>query len=909
MLQIKNINKTYRTGDFIQKALIDVNLNFRSSEFVAILGPSGSGKTTLLNIIGGLDSYDEGDLIINNISTKNYKDKDWDSYRNHTIGFIFQSYNLILHQTVLSNVELALTISGIGKTERRKRALEALKKVGLGDQIHKKPNQLSGGQMQRVAIARALVNNPSIVLADEPTGALDSETSIQIMDLLKEIAKDKLVIMVTHNPELAQDYASRIICLSDGRIVDDSLPYDTTKNEEIIIHKNMGKSSMSLKTSLALSFNNLMTKKARTLLTSFAGSIGIIGIALILALSNGVNMYIDNIQKETMTSYPISIEEESVDMTSMMGTGMSGGTSKDVDHDKDKVYSNASALETASQSTSVTENNLTDFKKYLDNDDSKINQYIGKTGILYSYNVSFDTYAYDTNGVLVNTDGSTLSQEEMMSQSSSAQGMMGGGGASMMSSSSSETFEELLPGTDDNLVADATKDSYDIVYGHWPENKNEVILVLDENNEVSLSTLYALGYLPSEEYEQLMDKMNNGEDIEFEQYDFDYDKIVEQTFYVVPATDYYQKNENGTYNYIGDDEGQVKQLLENATQLKISGIISPKEDAANANLTGVIGYTQALSNDIISYANESNIVKEQLASPDVDVLTGIKFSPESNEEKIENVKVYINNLGISDKANLMKSISTEIYKDNRQIISSLSSMSETQLADLLDDYMLDPNEDILLSIYDSYIDIGSYEDNMETFGYVNYDKPSSISIYADSFEDKEAITQCIEDYNASASEENQIVYTDMVEVLMSSVTTIIDVISYILIAFVAVSLIVSSIMIGIITYISVLERTKEIGVLRAIGASKRNISNIFNAETLIVGFCAGVIGIVLASLILVPTNLVIQSVLSMNDLAASLPVSSALILIVLSVFLTLIGGWIPARKASKKDPVIALRSE
>ena len=927
MLQIQKIYKKYVTGDLEQTALDGVSLNLRDNEFVAILGPSGSGKTTLLNVIGGLDRYDSGDLIINGISTKKYKDRDWDSYRNHTIGFVFQSYNLIPHQTVLSNVELALTISGISKSERKKRATEALEKVGLGKQLHKKPNQMSGGQMQRVAIARALVNDPKILLADEPTGALDSETSIQVMDLLKEVAKDRLVVMVTHNPELAEQYANRIVRVKDGHIVDDSNPYELdTKNMAPPKHENMGKASMSLLTALSLSFNNLKTKKGRTLLTSFAGSIGIIGIALILSLSNGVNTYIDNIQKETMTSYPISIESETIDLSSIMSSGgPTAGQVTDADHDLDAVYSNGSSLEMASTMTSsFTENNLTAFKKYLDNPDSKINKYVGENGIIYSYDTKFDVYTKDPDGSLVNTDGSTLTNNN----NNSTNAMLGMSNMPAMSNmsdlpgmtSSSNNFSELLPGKDGESVSEAVKESYDLLYGNWPNAYDEIILTLDTNNEISSNTLYQLGILPSSEYKELMDKIENGEEIKLESKSWNYEDICNKEFYMIPESDTYISNGNGTFKSIKEDTTEMEKLINNAIKLKITGVVRPKEDAKGALISTSLGYTRALTNYIIQYTDDSEVVKVQKENPTINVLNGMEFSPSSDDEKISDAKKYLENLGVSDKANLFKTIMYSMQTsgdgmsntDNSSIqagIPDISTMSETQLAAMLDEYLKSPDNDTLLKIYDAYISTGTYDDNMTTFGVVSLDAPSSISIYTDSFENKESISDCIEDYNSTASEENKISYTDYIGILLSSVTTIINVISYVLIAFVAVSLIVSSIMIGIITFISVMERTKEIGILRAIGASKHNISQVFNAETFIIGLCSGLLGVGISLLLLIPINAVIHSVLDSNTVNASLPIPAAIILIILSMILTIIGGFVPSKKAAKKDPVTALRSE
>ena len=925
MLQIQKISKKYITGDLVQTALNEVSLNLRDSEFVAILGPSGSGKTTLLNIIGGLDRYDSGDLIINGISTKKYKDRDWDSYRNHTIGFVFQSYNLIPHQTVLSNVELALTISGISKAERKKRAIEALEKVGLGKQLHKKPNQMSGGQMQRVAIARALVNDPEILLADEPTGALDSETSIQVMDLLKEVAKDRLVVMVTHNPELAEEYANRIVKVKDGHIISDSNPYEIDiKNMATPKHENMGKASMSLLTALSLSFNNLKTKKGRTLLTAFAGSIGIIGIALILSLSNGVNTYIDNIQKDTMTSYPISIEAETIDISSIMSSGgPTPGKPSDVNHDLNAIYSNGSGIEMASTMTSsFTENNLTEFKKYLDNPDSEINQYVGENGIIYSYDTKFGVYTKDSEGTFVNTDGSTLTDKNSSSTTMTGISAMSSMPISKISgfSSSSNNFKELLPGKDGASVSDAIKDSYDLLYGDWPTAYDEVILTLDQNNEISATTLYQLGILPSAEYKELMTKIENGEEIKLESKSWKYEDICNQEFYMIPDCDTYISNGNGTFTSIKDNVNEMEKLLDNAIKLKITGVVRPKEDAKNASITSAIGYTKALTDYIIEYADNSEVVKAQKESSTINVLNGMEFSPSSDDEKIADAKKYLEGLGVSDKANLFKTMmysmqSTSNVEDEGISTSmqagtpDISTMSEEQLAAMLDEYLKSPDDDTLLKIYDAYISTGSYDDNMTTFGVVSLDAPSSISIYTDSFENKEAISDCIEDYNSTANEEDQISYTDYIGILLSSITTIIDVISYVLIAFVAVSLIVSSIMIGIITFISVMERTKEIGILRAIGASKHNISQVFNAETFIIGLCSGLLGVGISALLLIPINSIIHSVLNLDTINASLPLSSAIGLIILSMILTIIGGFVPAKKAAKKDPVTALRTE
>ena len=912
MLQLKQIRKEYKTGDLIQTALDGVTLNLRDNEFVAVLGPSGSGKTTLLNIIGGLDRYDSGELIINNISTKRYNDRDWDSYRNHTIGFVFQSYNLIPHQSVLANVELALTISGISGNDRSERAKAALEKGGLGDQLHKRPNQMSGGQMQRVAIARALVNDPDILLADEPTGALDTDTSMQVMELLKEVAKDRLVVMVTHNPELAEKYATRIVKLRDGRIIDDSDTYEIEKTElKEPQHRNMGKSSMSFKTALSLSFNNLRTKKARTLLTSFAGSIGIIGIALILAISTGVNTYISDLQKSTMTSYPISIEAQSMDLSSMLAAGRDNTDSagEGADHEKDAVYSDGSSIEMASSiTTSITENNLTKFKEYLESDDCDITQYVGENGIAYSYVTAFSVYAHDPDGILVNTDGSTLDD----SSSKGAGGMNMMSGMSSMMSSDSNNFEELMPGTEGNLISDAITDNYELLYGEWANSYDEVVLVLDKNNEISSTALYELGILPSSEYKEILQKIEDGQEVALDTRQWSYEEICSQELYMIPACDLYQENENGLFEKIGDTDYEIESLLSSAIKLKITGVIRPAEDAENALISESIGYTSALTEYLIDYTNNSAVVQAQQASPDNNVLNGAEFSPADDAAKIADTKNYLNRLSDKEKADMCREILQSAYSDDPNNAQMMQNMTDAQLSATLDRYVLgsgDTENERLLSIYDTYISSGSYDDNMTAFGYVSPDAPAGINIYVDSFEDKEAITDCIDDYNKTVAEEDQISYTDYVGLLMSSVTTIVNVISYVLIAFVAVSLVVSSIMIGIITYISVLERTKEIGILRAIGASKRNISQVFNAETFIVGLCSGLIGIGITLLLLIPGNAIIHSLTGAADINAVLPIGSAVLLIVLSVILTLIGGFIPSKKAAKKDPVAALRAE
>ncbi len=903
MLKIRNISKTYKTDDLVQRALDGVSLNLRDNEFVAVLGPSGSGKTTLLNVIGGLDRYDTGDLIINGISTKKYKDRDWDSYRNHTIGFVFQSYNLIPHQSVLSNVELALTISGISKKERRRRATQALVDVGLGDQLHKKPNQLSGGQMQRVAIARALVNDPEILLADEPTGALDTETSVQVMELLKQVAKDHLVVMVTHNPELAEKYATRTVMLRDGKITGDTMPYEVDDKEEAQ-HKNMGKSSMSFFTSLSLSFNNLLTKKARTILTAFAGSIGIIGIALIMSLSNGVNVYITDIQKSTMTSYPITIDAQTIDLSSVIKSDSSINES-DGDHDRDAVYSNGRMLQAASAFTSsVTTNNLSDFKKYLDDPDSEIHKYIGDSGIVYIYDLSFGIYTYDSDGALINTNTSSVEMTGFYSQFSSS-GMIPG------------IYEQILP-SPDGLVSSAVKKSYETVSGRWPEAYDEVVLVLNENNEISYTDLYHLGLIPASEYNDITGKITKGESVNVPQHKFSYEQILEKEYYLATESDKYVKN-GDTFKRISSDTEAFKDILDNnSTKIKIVGIVRPVSGTTGITLTMNVGYTRALTDYIIKRTEESEIVTAQNENKNVNVLNGLSFEPADDEQKKEDAIKYVKSLGISEKARLCSELLIMQKIDIMSIPGldlsqyagmTMSSLGEAELSGLLDLYMQNPADDTLITIYDKYVSAGSYSDNMTNFGVISKDAPASVNIYADTFEAKDKIAECIEAYNKNATEENKITYTDYVGLLMSSITTIINVVSYVLIAFVAVSLVVSSIMIGIITYISVLERTKEIGILRAIGASKRNISNVFNAETFIIGLFAGLLGVCISALLLIPGNAVIHHFVGANDVNAIMPIPGAIILVILSVVLTFIGGLIPAKKASRKDPVLALRTE
>lgn len=887
MLQIKNISKQYKTGELVQQALDGVSLNLRGNEFVAVLGPSGSGKTTLLNIIGGLDRYDSGDLVINGKTTKAYKDRDWDAYRNHTIGFVFQSYNLIPHQSVLANVELALTISGISKSEARQRAIDALTQVGLLDQIHKRPNQLSGGQMQRVAIARALVNDPDILLADEPTGAIDSETSMQIMNLLQAVAKDRLVIMVTHNTVLAEKYATRIVKLHDGKIIADSNPYVLEESKpESAIDKKIGETAMSYMTALSLSFNNLSTKKARTILTAFAGSIGIIGIALILSMSTGLNHYIINIQRETMVSYPITIEQQAMDISDMF-TARAESNSTREKHDLDGVYANSSQLARVNKAmTRIKENNLMAFKKYLDDPHSEIRQHLGVNGIVYSYDVRFDVYAYDPEGELINTDGSSFEADFGLTMgihgstpSSTAMGGM---------NLSSGSFVQLLPGRDGELISDVITDNYSLLYGNWPRAYDEVILVVNRNNEISTSALYQLGLLPAREYKEILAKLNNRE---VESHRWDYADISKQTFYIIPVCDYYVKNDFGLFADVSQNRIELNRLVNNGIELKIVGVVRLKEDAANSFFSSIIGYTKALTDYIIDYGKNSPVVQAQAATPNVNVLNGMSFAPVDDKAKIADIMQYIVKM-----------------QSNPLMMQQMLARGESGLASALNEYSENPTEEALVKLYDKYI-AGSYDANMSAFGLVNVNAPNAINIYADSFETKAAISKSIDQYNTTVADEDKITYTDFVKLLMSSVTTIINVVSYVLIAFVAVSLVVSSIMIGIITYISVLERTKEIGILRAIGASKQNIAQVFNAETIIIGFLSGLFGVGITAVLLVPSNAIIHILTKTSAVNASLPLISALILIILSMCLTLIAGLIPSSKAAKMDPVVALRTE
>lgn len=895
MLELNDIKKDYVSGSTTVSALKGINLRFRDCEFVSILGQSGCGKTTMLNIIGGLDKYTSGDLKINGVSTKNYKDRDWDFYRNNSIGFVFQSYNLIPHQTVLSNVELALTLSGVSKAERKKRAIEALEKVGLGEQIHKKPNQMSGGQMQRVAIARALVNNPDILLADEPTGALDTETSVQIMELLKEISKDRLIIMVTHNPELAKDYSTRIVRLLDGVITDDSNPYSLEDMEADIRAKEDAKvkasekktkksgkkqkTSMSFFTALSLSFNNLMTKKTRTILTAFAGSIGIIGIAMILSISNGIQLYIDRVQRDTLSSYPITLQAESIDISSMVSS-MTGNSDSEEHEDKTKIYSNdimGDMINTMVKE--VKSNNLSEFKKYIENGGSDIKSYV--SDIQYSYDVPLNIYMKDTSNGVEQLNPSTMFDSiygEGATSTSSA--MSSGMGMGMFSNSS--VWNQLLG---NQQVLD---EQYDVLAGHWPENYNEVVLVADKNNEVDDYTLYSLGLKDPEEVRTLFKKMMVGESYETEKdTSYTFDEILDTEFKLVMPTDMYKYNDvTGTWDDYSKDDKYMTNVVNNGTDIKVCGIIRPKDDAVSTSLSSGIGYTARLTEYIIEQVKNSEIAKAQLADTSVDVFTGVPFDNDKNTEiTMDDVNAYMATLSPEESA---------------QMQAMTSGMSDDQILQLFSASLKARTTDATL------------DSNKSKLGITDLDTPSQIDIYATDFDSKEKVQNIIKDYNKlqqdDGKEENVINYTDYVGIMMSSVSTIINAISYVLIAFVAISLIVSSIMIGIITYISVLERTKEIGVLRSIGASKKDVSRIFNAETLIEGFVSGALGIVVTLLLCIPANALIKHLTDISNVA-QLPVAGGVILIIISMFLTFIAGLIPAKLAAKKDPVVALRSE
>lgn len=996
MLSLKNITKDYIVGDSKVEALKGVSIEFRENEFVSILGQSGCGKTTLLNIIGGLDRYTDGDLRINGKSTKDFKDCDWDSYRNHSIGFVFQSYNLIPHQTVLSNVELALTLSGVSKSERRQRAIDALKQVGLGDQLNKKPNQMSGGQMQRVAIARALVNNPDILLADEPTGALDTETSVQIMELLKSISKDKLIIMVTHNPDLAMEYSSRIIKLLDGKVVDDSDPYDKnvvepikkpekemTKAEKKAEKKERKKlkTSMSFFTALSLSKNNLLTKKARTLLTSFAGSIGIIGIALILSISNGVQVYIDQVQSDTLSTYPLQITETTASIGEIMNT-MAEKHQDSAKHDKDKVYSQnamGEMINTLMQETKV--NNLSKFKEYLDEND-KIQELT--SDIQYGYSTTLNVFKADTENGVEQVNPSTLLTDMGYMSEDQMSGMAAMGSMGM----NTDVWSEMID--NDELI----ETQYDVIAGRLPEKYNEVVLVVDKNNEINDYVLYSLGILDSGELKGIVKRALAGEDISIddEQHSYTYEELMSLKFKLVATPDFYEK-QDGVWVDMSDDDDYMKKVVDNGVELSIVGILRPNKDASATSISGAIGYRHDLMTTLIEQVKNSEIIQEQIENPDIDVLSGLKFEPDEpeEEEETDSSSSSIDDSSTADISNAQTETADSISDSSAAAAASAEipeGMSEEESAALMAQYagdsssaeipegmteeqyaalmaqsgadstaelaemgmdamgsmdmsamqsgdmsgLTDTQKKYIASLTDEQIELmqqmmqesaeqnaaslansgkyskSSYDSNMKTLGYATVENPNSINIYPKDFSSKEEIVDLIDEYNDSVEEADQIEFTDYVGLMMSSVTSIIDAISYVLIAFVAISLVVSSIMIGIITYISVLERTKEIGILRSIGASKKDISRVFNAETVIVGFVAGLLGIGISYLLTIPINAIIAH-LTEVPMRAQIPIAAAVILVAISVCLTLIAGLFPSKIAAKKDPVIALRTE
>ncbi len=1004
MLSLHNIKKEYGTGENTVKALNGVSLNFREHEFVSILGPSGCGKTTLLNIIGGLDQYTSGDLVINGVSTKEYGDAQWDTYRNHSIGFVFQSYNLIPHQSVLSNVELALTLSGVSPRERRARAVEALKQVGLADQIHKRPNQMSGGQMQRVAIARALVNNPDILLADEPTGALDTQTSVQIMEILRQVSKTKLVIMVTHNPDLAKQYSTRIIRVLDGKVVNDSNPFTSSSTQDKSVFASFNaknrepvrsasakkkqsgkkKKSMSFFTAISLSLNNLMTKKGRTFMTSFAGSIGIIGIALILSVSTGVNNYINSVQRDTLASYPIQLHAETLDMTSLV-TSLMQATNPDgeLPHELDRVYESAVIAEIMNSlnSAETNVNDLESFKKYLESTD-KFDEYL--SAVQYTYNFDWNVLTKDADGKVIESD--VMGLFKAMTAGSNNDGGSNSTGSSAMYSSFN-VWQELLPGKGDENISSIIKEEYDVIYGSWPTDYNEVVLVVDEKNEISDLSLYALGLRTQAEIMEGILAAQRGEQLDTSQLgSWSYEELCNMEFRLLTKAESFQKQADGTYTDLFNTDMGLEYLYNNKSigiNLKISGILRPSENATSTVLTGAIGYTSALTEHVIDKTDDNALLAMQLENIHTDVLTGLPFKDDtqaelSNEQKKEAVLAYIASLEPAEKAalyTLLKSVPTEeqlaaavgqammqmtpeqvtellisafmvqmntdrdtaaqyvaamtaedIQKYAGLVIAAqvteqhkatveaqFGAMTANQLCQMFDNELPTMSEEQFVSIFENHLpeqySESSYEDNLKALGYVDKAKPDGINLYASTFEDKDRIAELISEYNDGVSEESKISYTDYVALLMSSVTTIVNAISYVLIAFVAISLVVSSIMIGIITYISVLERTKEIGILRAIGASKKDVRRVFNAETIIVGFVAGLIGILCTLFFNFIINIILFELTGIAALKAVLPVGAAIILVLISMSLTVVAGLFPSGFAAKRNPVEALRSE
>ena len=1003
MLQLKNIVKNYAAGENTVRALRGVSLQFRPHEFVSILGPSGCGKTTMLNIIGGLDKYTSGDLVIDGRSTKDYKDRDWDAYRNHSIGFVFQSYNLIPHQSVLQNVELALTLSGVSKRERRQRAKQALEQVGLGDQLRKRPSQMSGGQMQRVAIARALVNNPDIILADEPTGALDTETSVQVMEILKEVAKDRLVIMVTHNPDLANTYSTRIIRMLDGEITSDSAPLSDAERKDCLEEeqraifgkkqKSVRKPSMSWATSFGLSLKNLFTKKGRTALTSFAGSIGIIGIALIYAVSNGMTAYINAVQEDTLSSYPLTLEATTVDITTLMQTFM-GVASEENAHEKDAVYSQSVMAEmiNALNNMESTENDLKAFKKYLEQEmqksDDTTNLSQALTGIQYTYNMDLLVYTQDPDGKIIYSDAQELLTKairenmgmDMSTMISMGENMSANFGSSMMPGMQMNLWCEILSGKDGKLVNPVLEDQYDVIYGSWPNSYDEIVLVVDENNELDDMTLYALGLEPEENIEKTFDIIMSGGEIDTTQRKWTYEEICSKEFRVILNADCYSLDSNtGLYVDRRENENSLKYLYDNALKLKITGIIRPSEKASSTMLTGAIGYTKALTEYVAEKNAGALALKAQKEQTGTDIFTGLPFrdnasltnadkeaafrayiaeltpaeqaeayvkilsipSAEQLNAMVEQqmamvdqaqmqqtliavfsqqagmdakeIEKYITEMTLEDLKTLFRQILTEQVKQQfaLSVQQQTAAMPQEQLVGALQMALPTYTTEQCAAYYEEILEFSdsTYEQNLRALSDVDLDDPATINLYASSFENKDIVEDVIADYNASVDELQQIHYTDYVGIMMSSITTIINAITYVLIAFVAISLVVSSIMIGVITLISVQERTKEIGILRAIGASKRNVSGMFNAETMIIGFTSGILGVGVTYLLCIVVNIILFALTDIAGLKAILPLNVAIVLVIISVLLTLISGIIPSRSAAKKDPVVALRTE
>ena len=1000
MLELKNIVKEYPAGGQPVEALKGVSLQFRESEFVSILGPSGCGKTTLLNIIGGLDQYTSGDLVINGRSTKDYKDRDWDAYRNHSIGFVFQSYNLIPHQTVLQNVELALTLSGVSKAERRRRAKEALERVGLGSQLKKRPSEMSGGQMQRVAIARAIVNDPDIVLADEPTGALDTETSVQVMEILKEISKDRLIVMVTHNPELAQRYSTRIVRMLDGQVTGDTAPLtpeEAQKERAASVKKDEAarkakRPSMSLWTSFGLSLKNLFTKKGRTALTSFAGSIGIIGIALIYAVSQGTTAYIDAVQEDTLSSYPLTLQSQEMDLGSLMEEFIDAAQSTD-EHQLDGVYQKPMIYDmvNALSSSETIENDLASFKTYLEQrlKDPEDPLYNAVSGVQYTYDPQLLVYTENVDGDILLSDSQELMEDLLqeyfsidmaaMSDLRSSYGM--DSLASSMGGGSMVLWQEILPGDDGALISPMLEDQYDLVYGSWPNDYNEVVLVLDENNELDDMALYALGLKPQEEMDAIMQAAVDQTEVELEDQSWSYEEICSREYKTVLNADCYAYDEaSGLYVDLRDTDAGLRYLYDNGITLQVSGIIRPNENASAHMLSGSIGYTSALTEHLAQASQDSAAIQAQMDSPNRDIFTGLPFQESTgnltDEEKESAFRSYVSGLEEQDKAEtylaiqslptqeqidqavgqstgsmsreemestLQEALTSQASLDESQVEDYIAAMSDEELSDLftqmaeeqfkaqyaaqvqqqlaamepaqmaaaLDAAMDTYTTQQCAQYYDEVLTFSdsTYEENLVQLGYIDLADPASISLYAASFEDKDVIEQAIADYNETKDDLEQIQYTDYIGLMLSSITTIINAITYVLIAFVAVSLVVSSIMIGVITLISVQERTKEIGILRAIGASKRNVSSMFNAETVIIGFTSGALGVLITWVLCIPINAILHHLTGIQTLSAFLPLPTALVLVLISTALTLFSGIIPSRSAAKKDPVVALRTE